>query len=83
MAGCLEGKVVVVTGAGRVHSRLREHPLDLIEVDAQPEQLHEATAPPDDLVQAVRRPARDVAGAELLDVPTAFEVPQQRTILSP
>ena len=60
---------LVLAGAGRAEQLLRA-----IEVDPQPEHLHEAAAPADDLVQPVRAAPREVAGAQRFDLAPEREV---------
>lgn len=45
-----------------------------VEIHAQPEDLHEAVHPADDLDIAIRSPSREIAGAQLVHRPTQREV---------
>lgn len=71
---------LVVAGTQRGDARGCEHAFDLLEVDAQAEELHEPALAPDDLVQPVGGAPRDVAGAQLVDVAAPGEVGRTRRV---
>ena len=56
------------------HAVIVEQTLDAVEVDAQPEHLHEPARPADDLEEPVGAPPGEVPGAELVDRATRREV---------
>jgi hypothetical protein len=60
-------ELVVVPGADARDAVVAEQDLDAVEVDAQAAGLDEPAASPDHLVQAVGRPAPEVARPEGLD----------------
>ena len=66
--------LLVVAGAQRGDAGVGQEALDAVEVDPQAERLHEPAPSPDDLEQALRGAAGEVARAELLDLGAAAEV---------
>ena len=68
VAGRAHDEPIVVAGGGRVDARRGQRDLDGVEVDAQPERLHEPRAPPDHLEHVVGRVvAAEVARRQLVD----------------
>ena len=68
MAGRAHDEPIVVAGRDRVDARRRQRGLDRVEVDAQPERLHEPRAPPDHLEHVVGRVvAAEVTGRQLVE----------------
>ena len=68
VAGRAHDEPIVVAGRGRVDALARQRGLDRIEVDAQPERLHEPRAPSDDLEHVIGRVvAAEIARGQLVD----------------
>ena len=68
VAGRAHDEPLVVAGRRRVDARLRQRDLHRIEVDAQPERLHEPRAPSDDLEHVIDRVvAAEIARRQLVD----------------
>ena len=65
---------VVRPGAGRLHTEVRQEPLHLPQVNAQPDDLDEPAAPAHHFVDARRVQPGKVAGAELRNGPARGEV---------